>query len=167
MPRGEWVGLRANSYKRTAGTNRSISMPPPQRLSQSKAGRRRWIFVWRNRKHCFDPDKNQRIFVRVTRRRRIIVRPVFCSHDIGTADDWLPTQNVSWFCWDHPLTADKCLWLRAVLLFAWHRNRRWLAAHAKCFVVLLGSPADGGQMFFVRGQLSKIFWSLLTFHANN
>jgi hypothetical protein len=62
--------------------------------------------VQRNRKHCFHPDKNPRISVRVIRRRRTIVRPVFCSHDID-------------------------------------------ATRAKCFAVLLGSPADGGQMFLV------------------
>jgi hypothetical protein len=72
-----------------------------------KAGRR-WIFVRRNRKHCFHPDKNQRIFVRVIRRRRTIVRPVFCSRDIGTGDDWLHAQNVSGFCWDHPQTNILC-----------------------------------------------------------
>jgi hypothetical protein len=88
-----------------------------------------------------------RIFVRIIRRRQTIVRPVFCSHDIGTGDDWLHVQNVSWFCWVHPQTADKCFWLRTVLLFTWHRHRRWLATRAKCFGILLGSPAEAGKYF--------------------
>jgi hypothetical protein len=54
------------------------------------------------------PDKNPLIFVRVIRRRRTIVRSVFCSHDIGTGDDWLHAQNVSGFCWDHPQTNVFC-----------------------------------------------------------
>jgi hypothetical protein len=75
----------------------------------------------------FSPSQKSADFVRVIRRRRTIVRPVFCSHDIGTGDDWLHVQNVSWFCWGHPQTADKCFGLRAVLLFTWHLQRRWLA----------------------------------------
>jgi hypothetical protein len=64
-----------------------------------------------------------------------------------------PQQKSTDFCPRRPQTAD---YRPASLLFTWHRNWRWLATRAKCFMVLLGSPADGGQMFFVRGQLSKI-----------
>jgi hypothetical protein len=49
-------------------------------------------------------------------------------------------------------------------LFTWHRHRRWLATSAKCFVVLLGSPADGGQMFLVtRGSFVRVTSSALGF----
>jgi hypothetical protein len=64
-----------------------------------------------------------------------------------------PRQKSADFCPRHPQTADN---RPASHLFTWHRNRRWLATRAKCIGILLGSPADGGQMFFVRGQLSKI-----------
>jgi hypothetical protein len=62
-------------------------------------------------------SKMFRDFVWFTRRRRTNVFGYarFCSRDIGTGDDWLHAQNVSGFCWDHPQTADKCFWLRAVL----------------------------------------------------
>jgi hypothetical protein len=52
-----------------------------------------------------------KMFVVFTRRRRTNVfgyARFFCSRDIGTGDDWLHAQNVSWFCWDHPQMADKC-----------------------------------------------------------
>jgi hypothetical protein len=64
-----------------------------------------------------------------------------------------PRQKSADICQRHPQTADN---RPDSHLFTWHLHRRWLATRAKCFVVLFGSPVDDGQMFFVRGQLSKI-----------
>jgi hypothetical protein len=60
--------------------------------------------------------------------------------------DFSPWQKCTDFCPRHPQTADNHL---ASLFFTWHQHRRWLATGVKCFVVLLGSPADGRQMFLV------------------
>jgi hypothetical protein len=59
----------------------------------------------------------------------------FC---LQTADK-SPASPVSWFCWDHPQTADKRFWLRAVLLLNMF-DRQNIVSEQVCFIL----PADNG-----------------------